>query len=65
MHGMKNVKFIFQKTAGCIIYSEKDESNKFNQTFATHIPNSMVPQSKRPQVDEDSPTLTHIFRCET
>jgi hypothetical protein len=65
MYGMKNVKFIFEKTVGCNLYPEKDEGSRFNQNFATHLPNYMVSQPRRPQVDEYSPTLTHIFRCET
>jgi len=36
---MKNVKFIFEKTAGCIFYPEKDEGSRFYQNFATHLPN--------------------------
>jgi hypothetical protein len=65
MHAMKNVKLIVEKTAGSILYPEKDEGSRFNQNCATHLHNYMVSQPRRPQVDEDSPKLTHIFRCET
>lgn len=65
MYEMKSVKLIFEKTAGCIFYPEKDEGSRFNQNFATHLSNYMVSQPRRPQVDEGSPTLTHIFRCKT
>jgi hypothetical protein len=65
VHGMENVNFIFMKTAGCIFYPEKDEGSTFYQNVATHLPNYMMSQPRRPQVDEDLPALTHIFRCET
>jgi hypothetical protein len=45
---MENVKFIFEKTAVCLFSSEKDEGSKFYQNFATHLPNYMVSQSRRP-----------------
>jgi hypothetical protein len=48
MHGMENLKFIFEKTATCIFYPEKDEGSRFHQNFAAHLPHYMVSQPRRP-----------------